>query len=62
MYVDLAYAGPYAHTDAYAFSPEHGSVEHIVSPRDGFWFGELEGAADVYFFRKGKWSFVHAVD
>lgn len=54
--------GAYTHTMDYAFSPEPGSVEHIVSPRAGFWFGELEGAADVYFLRKSKWLFVHAVD
>ena len=62
MYVDLAEAGSYAHTDAYAFSPEPGSVERIVSPREGFWFGRLEGGAGVYFFRKGRWAFVNAVD
>jgi hypothetical protein len=62
MSVYPAEPGAYTHTMDYAFSPEPGSVEHIVTSHRGFWFGELEGGADVYFFRKGKWSFVHAVD
>jgi hypothetical protein len=60
--IDVATPGTYSHTEAYAFQPEAGVAERIVSARAGFWFGEREGGADVYFLKDGRWIRVHAVD
>jgi hypothetical protein len=62
LFVDVAKPGTYSHTDAYAFKPSPGAVENIANDCAGFWFGELEAAADVYFIKKGRWLRVHAVD
>jgi hypothetical protein len=62
LYVAPAKPGRYSHTEAYAYRPEPGSVEKLVSKRVGFWFGEVEGGADVYVLHEGHLTFVHAID
>lgn len=62
LYVDAAAPGTYRHTEAYPFRPELGVAETIVSPRQGFYFGEVESAADVYFFDHALWRRVHVLD
>lgn len=62
LYVDVAPPGTYRHTEAYPFRPEPGAVETIVSQRQGFYFGQVESAADVYFLEDAQWRRVHALD
>ncbi len=62
LFVDVAPAGTYTHTEAYAFQPEPGAVESITSAHEGFYFGKIEAAADVFFIDRGQWRHVHAID
>lgn len=62
LYVDVATPGDYRQTEAYAFTPGTGAVERIVTRRPGFFVGEIESAADVYFLDKGRWAHVHSID
>jgi len=62
LYVDVAPAGTYRHTEAYPFRPESGVAEMIVSPHQGFYFGKAESAADVYFLEGARWRRVHVAD
>jgi hypothetical protein len=62
LYVDVAAAGAYRHTEAYPFRPSPGVVEQISSEHPGFYLGTVESAADVYFLRHGKWLLVHVMD
>lgn len=62
LFVDVAAAGIYEHTEAYPFRPSPGVVERIDSHKPGFYFGTVESAADVYFFQRGEWLLVHVMD
>lgn len=62
LFVDVAAAGLYEHTEAYPFRPSPGVVERIDSHKPGFCFGTVESAADVYFFQRGQWLLVHVMD
>lgn len=62
LFVDVAAAGIYEHTEAYPFRPSPSVVERIVSHKPGFYFGTVESAADVYFLQRGQWLLVHVMD
>jgi hypothetical protein len=62
LYVDVATPGTYRHTEAYPFRPAPGFAEKIVSQRQGFYFGQVEAAADVYFLDHTQWLRVHVLD
>ena len=62
LFVDTAPPGTYTHTNDYEFQPEPGVAERIVSSHEGFYFGRVEAAADVYFLDHGQWRRVHTID
>jgi len=62
LYVDVAPPGTYHHTEAYPFRPAPGVAETIVSQRQGFYFGQVESAADAYFLDHTQWRRVHVLD
>jgi hypothetical protein len=62
LYVGVAPPGTYRHTEAYPFRPEPGVAETIVSQRQGFYFGQVESATDVYFLDHTQWHRVHVLD
>jgi hypothetical protein len=62
LFVDAAPSGTYTHTEAYPFQPEPGAAERVTSAHEGFYFGQIEAGADVYFVDHGQWRHVHAID
>lgn len=62
LYVDVAAPGTYRQTEAYPFQPVQGVVETFVSQRPGFYFGQVESAADAYFLDHAQWLRVHVLD
>lgn len=62
LYVDVAAAGTYRHTNAYPFQPSPGVVEEIVSKQPGFYFGTVKSAAGIYFLDHGQWLLVQVMD
>lgn len=62
MGLSVASPGFHHHTDAYAFAPEQGAVESLRTRRNGFYFGEEEGAASAYFLTTKGWVFVREID
>ena len=42
--------------------PKPGAAERITSAHEGFYFGQIEAGADVYFVDHGQWRHVHAID
>lgn len=62
LYVDVAQPGIYTQTEACPFRPERGVVETISSRHQGFYFGQVESAADVYFLDGSQWRRVHVMD
>ncbi|BDU22428.1 hypothetical protein [Dyella sp. GSA-30] len=62
MRLSVAPPGFHHHTDSYAFAPEQGAVASLRTRRNGFYFGEEEGAASAYFLTTKGWIFVREID
>jgi hypothetical protein len=62
LYVEMAPPGTYRQTEAFPFAPAPGLAEQVDTRHQGFYFGRVESAADVYVLKQGQWLHVHVSD